>query len=172
MENLNFETQNETPETGAEYLRRLAGDIRKAGQSATGAEYLRRLAGDIHEVGQNATAFDIEAAADKIDQQAREIETLAQRAIDRRQDEDRLAAALMAVIGDRLESLALQAAEQIARDAAKYEIENLDISDYEYEIGEMIDDRLPDAPDEDDQRESVEGIVREILAGATLTIDI
>ena len=36
----------------------------------------------------------------------------------------------------------------------------------------MIDDRLPDAPDEDDQREAVESIVRDILAGATVTIDI
>ena len=60
MQNIETQIQNETPETGAEYLRRLAGDTREAGQSAT--------------------AFDIEAAADKIDQQAAEIETLRDKA--------------------------------------------------------------------------------------------
>ena len=78
----------------------------------------------------------------------------------------------MAVLGDRIESIAERAAGDAASDAAREEIENLDISNFEYEIGEMIDDRLPDAPDEDDQREAVESIVREILAGATVTIDI
>lgn len=163
MENVNIQTQNETPETGAEYLRRLAGDIREAGQSAT--------------------AFDIEAAADKIEQQAREIEALAQQseqhqkaardiADARRQDDDRLAAALMAVLGDRIESIAERVAGDAASDAAREEIENFDISAFEYEIGEMVDDRLPDQPDEDENREAVESIVREVLAGATLTIDI
>ena len=110
--------------------------------------------------------------AETVDPRDAEIEALKNQLQQYYEEEDRLAVALMAVIGDRVESLALQAAEQIARDAATYEIENMDIYDYEYQIGEMIDDRLPDAPDEDDQRESVESIVREILAGATLTIDI
>lgn len=156
MENLNIQTQNETPETGAEYLRRLAGDIRVDGQTRT--------------------AFDIEAAADKIEQQEKELAELRrdnQAIVDsRREDNDRLAAALMAVMGDRIESIAERVAGDAASDAAREEIENLDISNFEYEIGEMIDDRLPDAPDEDENREAVESIVREVLAGATLTIDI
>lgn len=163
MENLNIQTQIETPKDGVEYLRGLAADTRDAGFSQQ--------------------AFDIEAAADKIEQQAREIEALTQQAEQhqqaareiaeaRRQDDDRLAAALMAVIGDRVEAIAEQVAGDAASDAAREEIENLDISNFEYEIGEMIDDRLPDQPDEDDNREAVESIVREVLAGATLTIDI
>jgi hypothetical protein len=36
----------------------------------------------------------------------------------------------------------------------------------------MIDDRLPAIQDEDDHREAVESIVREILSGATVTIDV
>lgn len=166
MENLNTQTQNETPKEGVEYLRDLAGQIRVG--TAT---------------GDDRTAFDIEAAADKIEQQAREIEALAQQseqhqqaardiAEARRQDEDRLAAALMAVMGDRIESIAERVAGDAASDAAREEIENFDISNFEYEIGEMIDDRLPDQPDEDENREAVESIVREVLAGATLTIDI
>lgn len=152
MENVNIKTQNETPETGAEYLRRLAGDTREAGQTAT--------------------AFDIEAAADKIEQQEKELAELRrekQSIIDsRRQDNDQLADALMAVIGDRVETLSEDAASKAARE----EIESLNISDYEYEIGEMIDDRTPDRQDEDEQREAVESIVKEVLSGATLTIDI
>jgi hypothetical protein len=159
MQNLETQIQNETPETGAEYLRRLAGDIRVDGQTRT--------------------AFDIEAAADKIDQQAAEIESLREKAARSDAAAIRSADALDAVLSPlfsalepRIEALAEQVAERVARDAAREEIENLEISDFDYEIGEMIDDRLPDAPDEDDQREAVESIVREILAGATVSIDI
>jgi len=155
MENQNF-IPAETPETGAEYLRRLAGDTREAGQTAT--------------------AFDIEAAADKIEQQERELEELRrdrQGIIDsRREDNDRLADSLMAVIGDRVEAIAESAAQDAASNAAREEIENLDISNFEYEIGEMIDDRMPEREDEDEQREAVESIVKEVLSGATVTIDI
>ena len=155
MENVNTQTQIETPKEGVEYLRDLAGQIRVG--TAT---------------GDDRTAFDIEAAADKIEQQAREIEALAQQAEARRQDDDRLAAALMAVIGDRVESIAERVAGDAASDAAREEIENFDISAFEYEIGEMIDDRTPDRQDEDEQREAVESIIKEVLSGATLTIDI
>lgn len=156
MENLNIQDQTEIPETGAEYLRRLAGDTREAGQSAT--------------------AFDIEAAADKIEQQENELARLRrdnQALVDsRREDNDRLADALMAVIGDRVEAIAESAAQDAASNAAREEIENFNISDFEYEIGEMIDERIPEREDEDEQREAVESIVKEVLSGATVTIDI
>jgi hypothetical protein len=159
MQNLENQTHIETPKDGAEYLRVLAEQTREAGFSPQ--------------------AFDIEAAADKIDQQAAEIETLRDKAARADADAIRSADALDAVLSPlfsalepRIEALAEQVAERVASDAAREEIENLDISNFEYEIGEMIDDRLPDAPDEDDQREAVESIVREILAGATVTIDI
>ena len=156
MENLNTQTQTETPKDGAEYLRGLAEQTREAGFSQQ--------------------AFDIEAAADKIEQQEKELAELRrdkQAIVDsRREDNDRLADAFMAVIGDRVESIADRVAGDAASDAAREEIENLDISQFEYEIGEMIDDRTPDRQDEDEQREAVESIVKEVLAGATLTIDI
>jgi hypothetical protein len=60
----------------------------------------------------------------------------------------------------------------VAGDAVREEIENFNISDFEYEIGEMIDDRMPEREDEDEQREAVESIVKEVLSGATVTIDI
>ena len=158
MENLNIENQNEAPKEGVEYLRDLAGQIRVG--TAT---------------GDDRTAFDIEAAADKIEQQEKELTELRrdkQAIIDsRREDNDRLAEALMAVIGDRVEAIAEHHTEQAAEQAAEQVRDNFDISEYEYEIGEMIDDRLPEKQDDDEQREAVESIVKEVLAGATLTID-
>tara|TARA_E500000318_G_C3411612_1_gene153812 strand:- start:34 stop:387 length:354 start_codon:yes stop_codon:yes gene_type:complete len=77
---------------------------------------------------------------------------------------DDFAKVIMGVIGDRVETMTAEAARE--------EIENLDISNFEYEIGEMILDRLPDEPDEDDNREAVQSIVRQVLSGATLTIDV
>lgn len=82
---------------------------------------------------------------------------------------DAILSPLFSALEPRIEALAEQVAERVASNAAREEIENLDISDFEYEIGEMI---ARNAPDEDDQREAVDSIVREILAGATLTIDI
>lgn len=159
MENLNTQTQTETPKEGVEYLRDLAGQIRVG--TAT---------------GDDRTAFDIEAAADKIEQQERELAELRrdkQAIVDsRREDNDRLADALMSVIGDRVEVIAESAASDAANNAVREEIENFDISQFDYEIGEMIDDRLPEEQDDDEQREAVESIVKEVLSGATLTIDI
>ena len=85
---------------------------------------------------------------------------------------DDFAKAIMGVIGDRVEAIAESAAQDAASNAAREEIENLDISNFEYEIGEMIDDRMPEREDEDEQREAVESIVKEVLSGATVAIDI
>jgi len=156
MENVNTQTQNQifTPETGAQYLRRLAADTCEAGLSST--------------------AYDIEAAADKIEQQEKELDELRrdkQAIIDsRREDNERLAAGIMSVIRDSVEAIAESAAQKAASDVLE---NDFSIHDYEYEISDMIDERLPDNEDrEDAQREAVESIVKEVLAGATLTIDI
>lgn len=85
---------------------------------------------------------------------------------------DAILSPLFSALEPRIEALAEQVAERVASDAAREEIENLDISNFEYEIGEMIDDRMPEREDEDEQREAVESIVKEVLAGATVTIDI
>ena len=157
MENVKTQTQNENPKGGA------------------GIEYLRRVAGDIRLDGLSQTAFDIEAAADKIEQQQKEIEALTQQsenhqkvARDIVQSNNQLADAIMAVIGDRVEAIADGMAETVADDVR----DNFDITEYEYQIGEMIDDRVPDLKDDDEQREAVESIIKEVLAGATLTIDV
>lgn len=163
MENVNTQPQNETPKEGVVRLH-------------PAGEYLRDLACRVGSTGDDRTAFDIESAADKIEQQERELAELRrdkQAIVDsRREDNDRLADALMAVIGDRVEAIAEHYTEQAAEQAAEHVRDNFDISEYEYEIGEMIDDRTPDRQDEDEQREAVESIIKEVLSGATLTIDI
>tara|TARA_Y100001980_G_C14290820_1_gene121901 strand:- start:12 stop:470 length:459 start_codon:yes stop_codon:yes gene_type:complete len=151
MENLKTETQNETP-----------------------VEYLRRLAGDTREAGLTSTAYDIEAAADRIEQQEKEIEALTQQsenhqkvARDIVQSNNQFADAIMSIIGDRVEAIADDMTETVAENVR----DNFDITEYECQINDMIDDRVPEEKDEDEQREAVESIVKEVLSGATLTID-
>ena len=151
MENLKTETQNETP-----------------------VEYLRRLAGDTREAGLTSTAYDIEAAADRIEQQEKEIEALTQQsenhqkvARDIVQSNNQFADAIMSIIGDRVEAIADDMTETVAENVR----DNFDITEYECQINDMIDDRVPEQKDEDEQREAVESIVKEVLSGATLTID-
>ena len=88
------------------------------------------------------------------------------------QELDAILSPLFSAMESRIEALAEEVAHKVAGDAAREEMENLNISDFEYEIGEMIDDRMPEREDEDEQREAVESIVKEVLAGATVTIDI
>lgn len=85
---------------------------------------------------------------------------------------DRLGDAIMAVIGDKVEALAESKADDAVDGAFRDFHSEFNIREYQSEIEDMIDDRLPSVPDEDDHREAVESIVREVLAGATVTIDV
>ena len=126
-------------------------------ETATEGDYIDTLKREIEALKQESARHQ---------QAAREI------AEARQQDDDRLAAALMALLGDRIEALVSDELETFRRD--------FDVSDYqsdiEYmlsdQIGEAIDDRLPEPETDDDRQEAVESIVRDILAGATVTIDI
>ena len=145
-------------------------------------EYLRKLANEARTALYDKdfaklpiNVVDIEAAADKIEQQEKEIEALTQqsenhqkRVQDIVQSNNRLADAIMSIIGDRVEAIADGMAETAADDVR----DNFDITEYEYQINEMIDDKVPEQKDEDEQREAVESIVKEVLSGATLTIDV
>ena len=85
---------------------------------------------------------------------------------------DRLGDAIMALIGDKVEALAEAKADDAVDGAFRDFNNDFNIYDHQSEIDDIIDDRLPSAPDEDDHREAVEAIVREILSGATVTIDV
>ena len=85
---------------------------------------------------------------------------------------DQLGDAIMALIGDKVEALAESKADDAVDGAFRDFNNDFNIHDYQSEIDDMINDRLPAVQDEDDNREAVESIVREILAGATVTIDV
>ena len=113
---------------------------------------------------------------DPRDQQILALET--QREHFRRRDQlkaeqlDQLGDAIMALIGDKVEALAEAKAEDAVDGAFRDFHTEFSIYDHQSEIEDMIDDRLPSVPDEDDHREAVESIVRDVLSGATVTIDI
>jgi len=85
---------------------------------------------------------------------------------------DQLGDAIMALIGDKVEALAESKADEAVEGAFQNFNNDFNIYDHQIEIEEMIDERLPIAQDEDDHREAVESIVRDILSGATVTIDV
>jgi hypothetical protein len=81
---------------------------------------------------------------------------------------DQLGDAIMGVIGDKLEAVI----DSRVGDLVENAMNDFDIHDYQGDIDDMINDRLPAVQDEDDHREAVEAIVRDILSGATVTIDV
>ena len=85
---------------------------------------------------------------------------------------DQLGDAIMAVIGDKVEALAEAKADDAVDGAFRDFNNDFNIYDHQSEIDDMINDRLPAVQDEDENREAVESIVREVLAGATVTIDV
>jgi hypothetical protein len=85
---------------------------------------------------------------------------------------DQLGDAIMAVIGDKVEALAEAKADDAVDGAFRDLYSDFNIREYQSEIEDIIDDRLPAIQDEDDHREAVESIVREVISGATVTIDI
>jgi len=85
---------------------------------------------------------------------------------------DQLGDAIMAVIGDKVEALAEAKADDAVEGAFRDFNNDFNIYDHQSEIDDMINDRLPAVQDEDENREAVESIVREVLAGATVTIDV
>jgi len=85
---------------------------------------------------------------------------------------DQLGDAIMALIGDKVEALAESKADDAVDGAFRDFNNDFNIYDHQSEIDDMINDRLPAVQDEDENREAVESIVREVLAGATVTIDV
>jgi len=81
---------------------------------------------------------------------------------------DQFGKAIMGVIGDSV----LAVAESVAGDTVENALNDFDISNYESEIGDMIDERLPEGLDDESRTEDLKSGIKEILAGANLTMDI
>ena len=74
---------------------------------------------------------------------------------------------IMGVIGDKLEALIESYVDNVKDDV----MNEFSIYDFQSEIDDMISDRLPD-DDDDIGRDDVKSIIKEVLAGSTLTLDI
>jgi len=81
---------------------------------------------------------------------------------------DQLGDAIMGLIGDKVEALAESVTDRIVERA----LDDFDISNFEYEIGEMIDERLPEGLDDETRADDLKAAIKDVLAGATLTMDI
>jgi len=81
---------------------------------------------------------------------------------------DQLGDAIMGVIGDKVEAVIDSRVGDLVEDA----FNDFDISNYEGEIGDLIDERLPIGLDDESRREDAKALIGEVLAGATITMSI
>tara|TARA_S200002703_G_scaffold84104_1_gene72495 strand:+ start:73 stop:441 length:369 start_codon:yes stop_codon:yes gene_type:complete len=81
---------------------------------------------------------------------------------------DQLGDAILGLIGDKVEALAESVADKIVERA----LDDFDVSSFEYEIGEMIDERLPEGLDDESRADDLKAAIREVLHGSTVTLDI
>ena len=81
---------------------------------------------------------------------------------------DQLGDAILGLIGDKVEALAESAADKIVERA----LDDLDVSSFEYEIGEMIDERLPEGIDDETLADDLKAAIREVLHGSSVTYDV
>ena len=99
---------------------------------------------------------------------------------DYRRQQEKLADALMIVLGDPIEALIESKIEYSSRsfleDIVDRAMQDFDIDDHRCAIDDMIDDRLSerlgDPESEDDRQAAVEEIVKDVISGSTISIDI
>ena len=81
---------------------------------------------------------------------------------------DQLGDAIMALIGDKATALI----ESHANDAVENAMNDFDIYNYQGDIDEMIDKRMPEGLDDESRSDDLKAAIKEVLSGATLTMDI
>jgi hypothetical protein len=92
-------------------------------------------------------------------------------------NQDKLAEALMIVLGDPIEALIESRIESALPDRfSDLLMEGFDIyehqSEIEHMINEQLDERVGEPESEDDRQAAVEEIVKDVLSGASISIDI
>ena len=101
---------------------------------------------------------------------------------DMQRNQDRLAEALMIVLGDPIDALIESKIEDSSKlhnsldDMIESAMQDFDIDDHRCAIDDMIDERLSERlggfDSEDDRQQAVEEIVRDVISGASISIDI
>ena len=131
---------------------------------------------------ENQNANDVMNLADLVQPQDAEIEALqaelvrvkeelivVNRSDDLKAEQlDQLGDAIMALIGDKATALI----ESHANDAVENAMNDFDIYNYQGDIDDMIDERLPVGLDDESRREDAKALIGEVLAGATITMSI
>ena len=122
--------------------------------------------------------------AELLDPKDAEIEALkeqlanARRRADFQADQlDQFGDVIMGVIGDKVEALAESVADKMVDDRIVETVTDcFDIYEHQSEVETMIDERLAERLGEemtsDESREAIESQVREVLASATVSLDI
>jgi len=84
------------------------------------------------------------------------------------QELDAILSPLFSSLEPRIDALIESRVNTLVEDA----LNDFEIYNYESEIGDMIDERLPEGLDEESRSEDLKAAIKEVLAGATLTMDI
>lgn len=81
---------------------------------------------------------------------------------------DQLGDAVMSLIGDKVEALA----DSVASREVERALDDFDITAYECEIGDMLDERLPEPNDPDQDADDLKAAIREVLADANVKLEL
>jgi hypothetical protein len=81
---------------------------------------------------------------------------------------DQFGDVIMGVIGDKVEAVI----DSRVGDLVETAMREFNIHDHEYEINDMIDERLPEGLDDESRSDDLKAAIKEVLSGATLTMDI
>ena len=81
---------------------------------------------------------------------------------------DALLSPLFSALEPRIDALI----ESRVGDLIETAMNEFNIHDHEYEIGDMIDERLPEGLDDESRSDDLKAAIKEVLSGATLTMDI
>ena len=81
---------------------------------------------------------------------------------------DQASDSIMGVIGHKVKALA----ESVASRETERALDDFDIHQYECEIGDMLDERLPEGLDDESRSEDLKAAVSELLANATIKIEL
>tara|TARA_R110000824_G_C15145030_1_gene670395 strand:+ start:754 stop:1134 length:381 start_codon:yes stop_codon:yes gene_type:complete len=124
---------------------------------------------------ENQNAVDVMNLTDLIDPRDAEIKNLREQvesadaaATRKSQELDAILSPLFSAMESRIDALV----ESRATDLIERAFDEFNISEYEYEINDMIDERLPEGLDDESRADDLKAAIKEVLSGATLTMDI
>ena len=124
---------------------------------------------------ENQNAINVMNLTDVIDPKDAEIKNLreqvesADAAATRKSLElDALLSPLFSALEPRIDALI----ESRVGDLIETAMNEFNIHDHEYEIGDMIDERLPEGLDDESRSDDLKAAIKEVLSDATLTMDI